>query len=156
MCIRDRSYAENTITEYKIEQNNRYGVFGKQSRYDLLSAVMICLSKTDSNGGNLLHQLLSVLLSSQISAEEKAEILSNKYGLEMTKKIEEGVKKMCNLSDLIEEQGIQQGIQKGLEQGIQAMILDNLEEGFSAEKIIKKLQKRFTLEEELALSLIHI
>lgn len=154
ICMDSPSYAENTITEYKIEQNNLYGEFGKQSRYDLLSAVMIYLSKTDSSGGSLLHQLLSVLLTSQISVKEKVEILSNKYGLEMTEKIEEGVKKMCNLSDLIEEQAIEQGLKKGLQQGlergIQAMILDNLEEGFPAEKIIKKLQKCFAIEEEMA------
>ena len=30
------------------------------------------------------------------------------------------------------------------------MILDNLEEEFSADKIIKKLQKRFTINESLA------
>ena len=73
---------------------------------------------------------------------------------EMTKPVEEGIAKMCNLSELIAEQGIQQGMQQGIqlgiEQGIQTMILDNLENNCPTEKIIKKLQKHFTINENLA------
>ncbi len=154
ICMDSPSYAENTITEYKIEPHNRYGTFHQKTNYDLLSAVLVCLSRKDASKGNPLHQLLFTLLSTQLSVKEKAAILSNQYQLEMTKTIEEGIETMCNLSDLIEEQGRQQGIQLGVEQGrqqgIEAMILDNLEEGFPADKIIKKLQKRFTINESLA------
>lgn len=41
----------------------------------------------------------------------------------------------------------QEGIEQGFEQGIQAIILDNLEENISKEKILVKLQKRFLLTE---------
>ena len=34
---------------------------------------------------------------------------------------------------------------EGLEQGIKAIVKDYMEEGFDKDKIIKKLQKRFTL-----------
>ena len=45
-----------------------------------------------------------------------------------------------------EERGLEQGIQ----QGIQAIILDNLEEGISKDRILIKLQKRFDLTEKQA------
>ena len=50
------------------------------------------------------------------------------------------------LSDSI----LEEGRQEGREEGIQALILDYLEEGFLKEKIITKLQKRFSLTKEQA------
>ena len=37
----------------------------------------------------------------------------------MTEKIEEGVIAMCNLSDGVEQKGIEKGIRIGIEQGIE-------------------------------------
>ena len=42
------------------------------------------------------------------------------------------------------------GIERGIEQGIEALILDNLEEGTTNERIIEKLMKRFSLDENSA------
>ena len=42
------------------------------------------------------------------------------------------------------------GIEIGEQRGIQALILDGIEENFSKEKILLKLQKRFDLTEEQA------
>lgn len=41
--------------------------------------------------------------------------------------------------------GYEAGVAAGIEQGIQALIADNLEEGFSSQRIIEKLEKRFGL-----------
>lgn len=41
---------------------------------------------------------------------------------------------------------------EGLETGIRAFVEDNLEEGVSAERIVEKLQKRFGLAHEHAVS----
>ena len=41
------------------------------------------------------------------------------------------------------QNGWKEGRKEGREEGIQVMIFDNLEEGISKEKILKKLQKRF-------------
>jgi len=51
----------------------------------------------------------------------------------------------------IRNEGIQQGLERGLEQGIEALVLDNLEEGSSEERILTKLEKRFSLDKERAL-----
>ncbi len=48
------------------------------------------------------------------------------------------------------DQGLSEGIQQGLNEGIQAMILDYQEEGFSNDKILAKLQKRFSLSQSQA------
>ena len=53
---------------------------------------------------------------------------------------------MCQaLEDLYQE-----GIEQGIEQGIRAFILDYIEEGYNREKILEKLQKRFSLSGEKA------
>lgn len=46
--------------------------------------------------------------------------------------------------------GLEQGRQEGRKEGIAAFILDNLEEGFSKEKILAKLEQRFALTKEQA------
>ena len=43
--------------------------------------------------------------------------------------------------------GWQEGEKAGIEKGIQALILDNLEEQVTQERILTKLQKRFNLNE---------
>ena len=40
----------------------------------------------------------------------------------------------------------EQGIEQGIECGIRALVQDNLEEGVSKEKILLKLQKRFSMD----------
>ncbi len=47
-------------------------------------------------------------------------------------------------------QGLEQGMEQGMEQGIKALVLDYIEEGFDKDKIIIKLQKRFTMSEDKA------
>ncbi|NBI62195.1 Rpn family recombination-promoting nuclease/putative transposase [Clostridiales bacterium] len=48
------------------------------------------------------------------------------------------------------EEGREEGQRKGREEGIEALILDNLDEGFAKDKILTKLQRRFNLTEEQA------
>ena len=44
------------------------------------------------------------------------------------------------------EKGMKKGIEKGMEKGIQALIEDNREDGVSEERIIEKLQTRFSMD----------
>lgn len=46
----------------------------------------------------------------------------------------------------------EQGIARGIEEGIKALIEDYMEESFSRDKIIQKLQKHFSLSEEDAIA----
>lgn len=62
--------------------------------------------------------MLNVLLSSDIGAEEKENILSEQYGIESTIKMEKEMRLMCNLSDLVEERATERGMAKGMAQGL--------------------------------------
>ncbi|MDO4295559.1 MAG: hypothetical protein Q4D90_05295 [bacterium] len=48
------------------------------------------------------------------------------------------------------KKGFQEGMQQGILEGIYIFIQDNIEEGTPPERIIEKLQKRFSLSEEEA------
>ena len=58
-------------------------------------------------------KLLEVLFSSKRGAEEKKQILQQDYNIPMTKKLEGEVAEMCNLSEGIEQRGIQKGRLEG-------------------------------------------
>lgn len=52
--------------------------------------------------------------------------------------------------DEAREDGLEEGLEKGIRQGIANFVLDYSEEGFSREKILGKLEKRFDLSAEQA------
>ena len=78
-------------------------------RYDLLTVVMIGLDKKSfAEKQTKLHGLLGTVFSEQLKPDQKIEILYKDYGMKTVKDREEGVATMCNLSDEIEERGMEQ------------------------------------------------
>ncbi|MFR2236385.1 MAG: hypothetical protein ACLS55_12810, partial [Lachnospiraceae bacterium] len=66
---------------------------------------------------------------------------------------------MCNLSDVVEERGIEQGMERGIKQGMERGIKQGIERGLvevlremgtPSEVIIEKIMKKFSLTEEKA------
>ena len=77
-------------------------------RYDLMSTVFINLNSQNTiNSKNVLISMLSTLLSDKIKADEKKQKLEKEYGIKMSKELESEVSSMCNLSEAIEERGIE-------------------------------------------------
>ena len=105
---------------------------------------MICLGKNEEEAENELLHLLDVLLSNEKKAKEKKEILENRFKIPMTEKFETEVEYMCNLSDGVEQKGIQKGIEIGIEQGIEQehlrVIKKKLEKSKSVEQIADELE----------------
>lgn len=79
-------------------------------------------------------------LLSQIAPEEKKRILSEEYGLVMTKALEGRIQTMCNLSENIIELGMEKGMEKGMREGIQKERMNAIERmvkaGASKEQIL--------------------
>ena len=53
--------------------------------------------------------LLNTLLSFSLTPEEKEHILEEEYGISMEMKIRKELEAMCNLSEAIEERGVERG-----------------------------------------------
>ena len=99
---------------------------------------MVCLGTPKTkNKGNELHGLLDTLLSPDLLPEEKEKIINIDYGIETTVELEGGLREMCNLSDLIEEQGIEQGDRLRLLTQIQKKLV----KGKSLEQIADELEE---------------
>lgn len=111
ICMDALKYAQNTITEYHMTQDKIYGNFNGKVRYDLLSVVMICLGRGNDNGNELI-EMLNTLLSESMSIEKKENLLTDKYGIETSVEVKERINNMCNLSERIEEKGIEKGIEQ--------------------------------------------
>ena len=125
ICMNPPQNRKNTITGYSLTEVNHVGkVKEKEDYYDLMNAIMICLSKDENETENELLRLLDVLLSPDKKVNEKKEILQNDFQIPMTEKLEEEVKYMCNLSDGVEQSGIEKGIKIGIEQGVLTTLRD--------------------------------
>ncbi len=110
ICMNPPKERNNTITGYSLTETQYVGkVKEKEAYYDLMNAVMICLGKSEDGTDNDLLRLLDVLLSSDKKAGEKKVILENEFDIPMTEKLEAEVEYMCNLSDGVEQKGIEKG-----------------------------------------------
>ncbi len=129
ICMEERRNA-NTIREYRIQPRDIYGKYTGRERYDLLSVVMVRLPKDeDATMGNPLHKLLTTLLSSRTAPKKKEKILEGTYGIPMSYELKEAAERMCNLSDLVEERGIEKGLERGIQQGLEQGVKQGIEQG---------------------------
>lgn len=149
LCIDTPKYAEDTLTEYSFMQKNIIGDFPmNKSRFDLISVIMVRLSKKVSGGRGCskLHRLLNVLFTSELNADEKKKIIEAEYNIPMTEDLERKVNAMCNLSEGIMEEGIKLGIETGIINTI--ILLKN--ENYTDSKIKSLIMKQYSLMEESA------
>ena len=123
VCTNSNKEWEYNIARYGIIEENIIGkAKAKTSHYDLLSVVMICLGKkqyTELEG--LLRLLNLVLVDNDLKQQEKKNKLAEEFSIKMTPRLERGVQEMCNLSEGIEQRGIEKGIEKGIAQGREQM-----------------------------------
>ena len=81
------------------------------------------------------HRLLGALLSKDLTANEKIDIIGNEYEIPMEKDFREDVSVMCNLSQKIKENGIEIGTANGIEMGRKEMILKMYGKGYTIAQI---------------------
>ena len=81
--------------------------------------------------------MLNTLLSPDIPIAEKKKQLSEDYHINTENKLEKELNLMCNLSDLVEERGIEKGANKKL----QELISKKLKKGQSIEVIADALEE---------------
>ena len=91
--------------------------FYEEKDYDKMEMVLIEAGDGVDYNGKSITGLLSVLFSSTMGLEEKKDVLSRVYGIEMTKEFEREVKDMCNISRAYYEEGLNKGLNEGLIKG---------------------------------------
>ncbi|MCR5417414.1 MAG: PD-(D/E)XK nuclease family transposase [Lachnospiraceae bacterium] len=106
----------NTTTTYKLKQEMTHGKAELNHRYDLMTIVEVRLPGFENQAGShnkptRFHEMLYDVFVRREDPEQKMKRLEEKYNLR-TKDLERSVKDMCNLSDYVEERGIQQGMEQ--------------------------------------------
>lgn len=115
ICTDPPRNRENTIIRYHIREENLVGhVRENKQNYDLMSVIMVCLGRPESENYNGILKLLGTLLSPTIAYRDKQKILENEFDIPMTE-ISEEVSGMCNLSDGVERRAIVKSIKNLME-----------------------------------------
>ncbi len=152
ICTNPPVDKRNTITRFSFNQENLIGKAEFNTMdYDLIEFIMVCLGgKSGDENYNGLIKLLDTLLSSELRANEKRNILEKEYNVKMTKKIEREVLGMCNISDGIVDKAINKGIAQGIAQDITKGITETRIDS------IKSIMTNLSLTFEQALKALNI
>ena len=119
ICMNAPQYIGNAISEYKLEKTDLIpGIPDRRKEYDKLSVVMVCLNTKKETEDQFLG-MLQTLFNTELAEKEKKERLEQEYEIQMENGFGKELSLMCNLSDTVEERGIQKGIEKGIEQGME-------------------------------------
>ena len=130
-------YIGNAISFYNIQKSDAIpGIPDEKETYDKISVVMICLNPK-SEKGNRLTKMLGILLSPRLETGMKIHQLEHEFDIPMENDMGEELNQMCNLSDYVEELGIEKGIEKHLSQQVKK----KLAKGKSIEEIADELEE---------------
>jgi predicted transposase/invertase (TIGR01784 family) len=122
ICTDVPEYARNTITHYRVSENNVVGkIKDDKKNYDIINVIMVCLDKdseeVDNENSGVL-KLLRVLLSDRVNPDNKKTVLNSNYDIEMEFELEKEMSGMCNLSAGVWNRGVLYGREEGKEEGI--------------------------------------
>ena len=91
-------------------QKNREFTGSEYSNLKKVYSIWICMNEEKDPGERgSLYRLLNTLLSFSLTPEEKEHLLEEEYGISMEMKIRKELEAMCNLSEAIEERGVERG-----------------------------------------------
>ena len=110
---------EDSLTHIHLCNDAILGTHNWKGDLDLLNIVMIGLTEKlpEKEEQYELHRLLSALLSPNLDALEKLEIMENEYSIPIEYDVRREVEEMCNLSQGIKEKAYADGEKKGYEAG---------------------------------------
>lgn len=116
ICM-DAPEGESAINRYRLKEEHLLHRYAEpEVNFDLVNIVMVYLGeKADKD--RLVHLLQVLFTESDKTAEEKKQVLTDEYGIEMTQDMEKELRTMCNISLGITEKALKQGWEKGHEKG---------------------------------------
>lgn len=127
ICMNPPRHRQNSINKYRIEESNVAGTVKEpKENYDLMTAVIICLDRSQAGIKEDAMGLLSILFSAELGAEQKKKLLEKDFGIPMTTQLEQEVTQMCNYSDGVEQRGIEKGREEGTFLTLCALVRDGL------------------------------
>lgn len=132
ICTHPPTEIANSLTKYYLSEDCQVGnATTEKECYDLLSVIMVYLDLKGSKGENDegLFRLLNTLLCADKGVPEKKKILSEEFGIEMSREFEKEVSLMCNVSYGYMLDGMEKGLAKGRAEGIAEGRVEGIAEG---------------------------
>ena len=129
ICM-DSADEEDSINRMRLTQETVYGKEMQLDNLDKVVGVIIRLRKNERaevSKNQLIAMLEELLKKDEIDPKKKK--LMSEYGLVMDDDTERRLGEMCNLSDLLVEDGMKRGFEQGIEQGIERGIEQGIERG---------------------------
>lgn len=130
---------ENSMNYVHLTNDRLLGFYQWKGRLDLLNIVLIGIAEglPEHDDKYELHRLLNTLFSTELSVDEKLEIMKMEYRIAADDEIREDVDVMCNLSQGIKEKGREEGVAEG----IARIILSMHSRGYTSEQIAEIVEK---------------
>ena len=115
ICPETSQKRANTIAKYSMQKEMLVGKSVDDCRYDLMTAIIINLSKTHNceDCDNELIRMLTYLFDETKDADEKIDNLKNNYNIPINTELETEVEKMCTYTEKIKTESKEEGIAKG-------------------------------------------
>lgn len=147
ICTNATGKFRNTINMYPIAEKHIEG-YAKwnQKDYDLMTGIMIGIDTSRPAAGHGLLRMLGILLSDQISAENKKAILTREFGIRMSEQLNKEMTHMCNLSEGVFAHGVEQGVEKTSYQCIRNLMKNSklsIDEAMNTLEISKDDQPKY-------------
>ena len=138
-------YKQGAVNSYRVaEKKLQRALRHCRDTYDLSNILLIYTNEEYDENNTDFQNLIVVLFTNQLSAEKKIEILRKQYHIEVTKKMEEDLNDMCNISMYHERVGEQRGKREGIAKGIQVGELKAL-----TTSVKRLLEHQLSIEEAL-------
>ena len=136
ICM-DASNDEDSVNKISLKEETLFGKPSAFSQLDKMCGIVIWIREQNDveESKNQLIAMLEDLLKDE-AIEKKKKNLEKKYNMKMTLDLERRIDDMCNLSDVVEERGIEKGIEKGTEKERTRVIQKMIEKGYTKEDIL--------------------
>ena len=101
----------NSLSHFHLTKEDVIESYDWKGNLDLINIVMIGITNKipEYDEKYELHRLIAALLSSELGKQAKLTILEDEYNIPTTEDFREEMSVMCNLSEGIEEKGIEKG-----------------------------------------------
>jgi hypothetical protein len=103
---------EHSMSHIHLTRDDIIGSHNWKGDINLLNIVLVGLAEDlpEKTEKYELHRLLGALLSSKLNVDEKLDIIGNEFRIPLESDIRKDVSEMCNLSQGIEERGVEKGL----------------------------------------------
>lgn len=120
---------EHSMSHIHLTRDDVIGFHNWKGDINLLNIVLVGLAEDlpEKTEKYELHRLLGALLSSKLNVDEKLDIIGNEFRIPLESDIRKDVSEMCNLSQGIEERGVEKGLAEA--------VIRMYKKGYSIEQI---------------------